>query len=147
MPGLYPFPGVLFALLNLSSSDIVYALRSNFPLYVEQFDPRVDNLYRRPAGHNIVNTTDESTSIVQAGERDDSIAAKNYEIKVGATTGRRVPKGLDYPTYVHPSSESLRASMAKQDELKKDIRMLCHLALSNLTPKIYVSHKLRLSVQ
>jgi len=124
------------ALLNLASSDIAYALFANFPFYVEQFDPRVDNLYRRAAGHTRVGTGEDSVTIVQAGEREDAIAAKNYEIEVGATTGRRIPKGLDMPMYIHPSSEPLRASMAKQDELKKDIRMLCHLALSNLTPKM-----------
>ena len=124
------------ALLNLASSDIAYALNSNFPFYVEQFDPRVDNLYRRPTGHEKVHTGQDSVSIVQSGERDDSIAAKNYEIEVGTMTGRRVPKGLELPRYIHPSAEPLNASMAKQEELKKDIRMLVKLAVANLSPKM-----------
>ena len=124
------------ALLNLASSDILYSLKSNFPFYVEPFDPRADNLFRRPVGHETPQVGETGAQIVQGGEQADAIAAKNYEIEVGATTGRRIPKGLDYPTFIHPSSEPLKASMAKQDELKKDIRMLVKLAVSNLSPKM-----------
>jgi hypothetical protein len=124
------------ALLNLASSDILYSLKSNFPFYVEQFDPRAENLFRRPAGLNRVTSDEDSVQIIQGGEQSDAVIAKNYEIEVGATTGRRIPKGLDLPTFIHPSSEPLRASMAKQDELKKDIRMLVKLAVSNLAPKM-----------
>jgi len=120
------------ALLNLASSDIAYALKSNFPFYLEQFDPRVDNLYSRPVGHESL----DGVNIIKPGERDDSVAAKNYEIEVGSMTGRRVPKGLEMPRYIHPSSEPLKASMAKQEELKKDIRMLVKLAVANLSPKM-----------
>jgi hypothetical protein len=124
------------ALLNLASSDIAYSLKSNFPFYVEMFDPRVDNLYSRSSGNTQVHTGEDSVSIVQAGERDDSVAAKTYEIEVGATTGRRIPKGLEMPQYIYPSSDPLEASMKKQDELKKDIRMLIGLTVSSLTPKM-----------
>ncbi|KKM83659.1 hypothetical protein LCGC14_1307130 [marine sediment metagenome] len=124
------------ALLNLASSDILYSLKSNFPFYIEPFDPRADNLFRRPVGHETPQADETSVQIVQGGERADAIVAKNYEVEVGATTGRRIPKGLDYPTFIHPSSEPLKASMAKQDELKKDIRMLVKLAVSSLSPKM-----------
>ncbi len=120
------------ALLNLASSDISYSLKSNFPFYTEQFDPRVDNLYTRPVGHEKGTTP----SLIQPGERDDTLAAKNHEIEVGTMAGRRVPKGLEMPRYIHPSSEPLKASMAKQEELKKDIRMLIKLTVANLTPKM-----------
>jgi hypothetical protein len=124
------------ALLNLASSDMSYATKSNFPFYVEQFDPRVDNLYRRPQGHNVVNTGEDSVQIVQAGERDDSVAAKSYELEVGATIGRRIPRGLELPQFINPSSEPLEASMAKQEILKKDIKLLTKLAVSDLSPKM-----------
>lgn len=116
------------ALLNLASSDIAYALKSNFPFYVEQYDPRVDNLYRRPAGSDV--------TIVESGERKDSVAAKEYEIEVGTTTGRRIPLGLMMPEFIAPPTAPLLASMQKQDELKRDIRMLVKLNVSNLTPKM-----------
>jgi hypothetical protein len=116
------------ALLNLASSDMAYALKSNFPFYVEQYDPRVDNLYRRPAGDNV--------SIIEQGERKESVISKPYEIETGTTTGRRVPMGLDMPTFIAPPTEPLLASMRKQEELKKDIRILVKLNVSNLTPKM-----------
>jgi hypothetical protein len=124
------------ALLNLESSDISYSLQANFPFYVEMFDPRVTNLFHRPVGHEVVQTGEDSVQIVQGGEQADSLAAKNQEIEVGSLTGRRIPKGLDMPAFIHPSSEPLKASMAKQDQLKKDIRMLIKLAVSNLSPKM-----------
>lgn len=124
------------ALLNLASSDMLYSLKSNFPFYIEPFDPRVDNLFRRQASHARVHSADTSTVIVEGGEAADAVAAKSHEIEVGATTGRRIPKGMGYPTFIHPSSEPLQASMAKQDELKRDIRMLVKLAVSNLAPKM-----------
>lgn len=124
------------ALLNLASSDLLYSLKSNFPFYVEAFDPRVSNLFRRPVGKAIVQTGEESTSIIQGGEREDAIAAKNQEINVGATHGRRIPKGLELPRFIHPSSEPLIASMKKQEQLEKEIRMLVKLAVTNLAPKM-----------
>jgi hypothetical protein len=124
------------ALLNLSSSDIAYALKSNFPFYIEQFDPRVDNLYRRPQGNTLVGSDESSVNIIEAGERADAIAAKPYEVEVGTTTGRRIPMGLEMPEYIHPSPEPLLASMRKQEELKKDIRILVKLNVASLTPKM-----------
>lgn len=124
------------ALLNLESSDIAYSLKANYPFYVEAFDPRVDSLYRRPVGHEIVQIGEDSVQIIQGGEQADSVAAKNHEIEVGSLTGRRIPKGLEMPTFIHPSSEPLKASMQKQDQLKKDIRMLVKLAVTNLSPKM-----------
>lgn len=121
------------ALLNLASSDMAYSLKANFPFYVEQFDSRADNPYRRPVGQAI---GEDDVVIVEGGERQDAIAAKNNEIKIGASTGRRIPKGLEMPTFIHPSSEPLLASMQKQAELKSDIRVLIKLAISNLAPKM-----------
>ncbi len=124
------------ALLNLASSDMMYALKANVPIYVEQFDPRSDNLHTRTAAKTLVLPGESSTKIIQGGERDDSIVAKNDEITFGATSGRRIPKGLLMPEFIHPSAEPLKASMMKQDELKKDIQLLVKLAVSNLAPKM-----------
>jgi len=122
------------ALLNLASSDIAYSLQSNFPFYTEQFDPRAENLFRRPVGHNKVGESDDSVQIVQGGERADTLSAKNQEIEIGSTIGRRFPKGLEFPRFIHPSSEPLMASMDKQKELKEDIRRLVKLAVTDLSP-------------
>ena len=120
------------ALLNLASADMSYALKSNFPFYVEQYNPKVDNLYGRMPS----NETGSGVTIVESGERADSQVSKQSEQKLGTTTGRRYPIGTEPPQFIHPSSEPLLASMKKQDELKKDIRILVNLNISNLTPKM-----------
>ncbi len=100
------------ALLNLESSDISYTLKSNFPFYTEQYSGKF------APGH-LKNNED--------GEPN--------EIDVGSMQGRRYVKGMDRPGFISPSSEPLVASMAKQKELKEDIRALINLALSNIRPK------------
>lgn len=108
------------SMLNLASSDINYAFKSNYPFYTEQFEPRT-----------------ALTDNIRGGERDGTAAegkkAGKNEIKVGAAQGRGYPKGLDRPGFIHPSSEPLMASMKKQEQLKTEIRELTDLALSQVT--------------
>lgn len=108
--------------LNLASSDMAYALHSNFPFYVEQYDPRTEMEYLRSSGP----TT--------PGESTDANTAKAKEIKLGASQGRRYPLGANEPAFIHPSPEPLQVSMEKQEQLKREIRLLVQLAVSNLTP-------------
>ena len=54
------------------------------------------------------------------------------DVKTGISQGRRYPKGMDAPSFIHPSAEPLNASMAKQNQLKQDIRKLVNLSLRNL---------------
>lgn len=116
------------ALLNLESSDISYSLRSNFPFYVEEFDPRENNpaLKAAQATFRDLNPGTECPTEISNGE----------ETQVGVMDGRRYPKGMNPPQFINPSSEPLTASMAKQRSLKDDIRLLVHLALSNIQPKM-----------
>jgi hypothetical protein len=105
------------ALLNLESADINYARKANFPFYTEQFDPRTDAIYQKPAN--------EGQSTDQAGKD---------EISVGPTQGRRYPINTDRPGFIHPSAEPLNASMKKGRQLKEDIRLLINLSLSAFNP-------------
>lgn len=124
------------ALLNLESSDMSYALLGNFPLYVEQFDPKSDNQYLKTAQRDwnqfSTNTTNTPAGEVCPPEQPTA----DREISAGSTQGRRYPIGANSPGFIAPPSEPLMASMEKQDRLKTDIRSLVHLALSNLQPKI-----------
>jgi len=107
------------ALLNLASADMAYAIGANFPFYTEQFDPRFSNPYmRRPI--------DDSTGL----------PAQTEEVEVGPSRGRRYPINTDRPAFIHPSSEPMKASMEKQEQLKIDIRLLINLAISNIQPKM-----------
>jgi hypothetical protein len=108
------------ALLNLASSDVNYALKSNFPFYTEQ----------RSATSTLPHMIPQGTE----GTAKEGGTAKNQSIAVGATQGRSYPKGLDRPEFIHPSPEPLLASMQKQQQMINEIRQLINLALSNVKP-------------
>jgi hypothetical protein len=108
------------ALLNLGSSDVNYALRSNFPFYVEQKDLRAVGAHLKHAA------TADGTS-TSGGQ-----GAADADIKVGATHGRAYDKGMQPPTFINPSSEPLKASLDLQERIKGDIRELVNLAVSSL---------------
>lgn len=115
------------ALLNLASSDINYTLKANFPFYTEQFNPSSDMAMMRTA---VPKATGE-----KAGEAAVVQKASGKSIKVGVTQGRRYPKGLERPGFIHPSAEPLIASMEKQEKLKQEIRQLVNLAITNIAPQ------------
>ena len=122
-------------LMNLASADVSFLLRANFPFYVEQFDPKSENYYqRRPAISSSVD--EDGTTIVYEGTAEDAETSKNQEIAAGPSAGRRFPVGLDMPSFIHPSSEPVTASMEKQDELKRDIKALARLAVSSMRPSM-----------
>ena len=104
------------ALLNLASSDLYYALKGNFPFYTEQFDPA-------SLGSPYLRT--------EITEQEDV----GREVRVGTSTGRAYPKGTDRPQFIAPPSDPLKASMAKQEQLKEEIRLLLNLAIANLRPQ------------
>lgn len=110
------------ALLNLASADISYAITSNFPFYVEQYEPRGMNEFDRRAGSE------------QGGEASDATDGKAKEIKLGTGQGRAYPKGMERPGFIHPSSEPLKASMDKQEQMKAEIRQLVSLSVASLSP-------------
>ena len=101
------------ALLNLESSDISYTLKANLVFYTEQYSGKF-------ASQHLKDNPDDN---------------EGDEVEIGSIQGRRYAKGMDRPAFIHPSSEPLIASMAKQDKLKEDIRSLINLALSSVRPK------------
>lgn len=108
------------ALMNLESSDVSYALKSNYPFYYEFYDPKVDPVNLKPLS---APGTDGSQS-AQETTRDP-------ELKMGATQGRRFAKGLESPGFVNPSAETLKVSMEKGEQIKQDIYRLVNLNLEN----------------
>ena len=104
-------------LLNLNSSDISYALRSNFPFYVEQYDSRANAPHLKHENDDALNATDSSN-------RAD----------VGPGEGRRYAEGQNPPEFIHPSPEPLEVSMKKQESLKLEIRQISNLSLSSIKP-------------
>lgn len=96
------------ALLNLESSDIGFAIVSNFPFYTEQGDQNDIHYGKTPDGE-----------------------APN--VKAGPTKGRRYPRNTDRPGFINPSPEPLKASMLKQDQIRASIKELLGANLDNLT--------------
>lgn len=117
------------ALVNLESSDISYACKSNVPFYTEQVDAMELLSERGP---------DDSGD----GTAAEAGAAKPKEIKVGSTIGRRYAAGMDRPDFIHPSAEPLQVSIEKQRALKEDIRQLVSLAVSTVGSKSAESKRL-----
>jgi hypothetical protein len=111
------------ALLNLESSDIAYSLKSNFPFYVEQFNPQSVNL----AKLQLVDDTETGEPV-----RSNAAADGTEDAKIGVSHGRLYAKGLEQPAFINPFSEPLKASMQKASQLKEDIRKLVNLSLKNL---------------
>lgn len=111
------------ALLNLESSDVLYALKANFPFYVEERDNTIVSNYLKTGG------------VSADGTAATANASASQEIEVGSVQGRAYGRGLHPPSFIHPSSEPLNASMAKQQQLKNDIRLLVNLSLSNIQSK------------
>lgn len=108
------------ALLNLGSSDVYYALKANFPFYVEQRD------MKSVGGHLKTAATAEGTAST-GGQ-----GAADADIKVGPTQGRAYDKNMNAPAFINPSAEPLKASLELQAKLESDIRKLVNLAVSNL---------------
>jgi len=109
------------ALLNLASSDISYALKANFPFYVEQGDTR------GMGGHLKTAVSEDGTSSTGGQQSADK------EIKVGTLDGRLYDTSVsNAPQFINPSSEPLEASMKLQEKLENDIRKLVNLAVVSL---------------
>lgn len=113
------------ALLNLESSDIAYAMMANFPIYTEQRS-QLDLSHIKQSAGGDQGTSDEANASI----------TKQRDIEVGNLHGRLYPKDTDRPDFINPSSEPLIVSMAKQQQLKQDIRDLVNLNLSNIKPKL-----------
>jgi len=110
-------------LLNLASSDNHYCMESNFPFYIEQYDPATDALDNLP------------TNSVAEDERreNEELTTLVKNVDVGPTRGRRYSKGMDAPEFIHPSPEPLKASMSKQTSIRDEMRTLLHLGLGGVT--------------
>jgi hypothetical protein len=116
------------ALLNLTSSDVSYALKANFPFLVKQDDGR-------GASHLKSSETEDGTATAGgqgAGDRD---------VRVGTIHGLTYAAKLNQPAFINPSSEPLRVSMELQQQFKNDIRELVNLAVANLSSRASAESK------
>lgn len=119
------------SLMNLASSDINYTLKSDFPFYTEQFDWRSDTPFmKQPGPGGAVAQTQTSLDPVNAALIVNM--EKVRELRGGSAAGRRYPVGVERPGFIAPPQEPLQMSMAKQEQMKREIRELVQNAVSNL---------------
>ena len=115
------------ALLNMASSDVQFARMANVPVYAEKYDPMSDLTIQNKSGTRGNDPNPET---------DGSAAKSNTSIRpekvFGVVTGRRFPQHIDFPQWIAPDTQSLKASMEKQEQMKQEIRTLLFLALGNL---------------
>lgn len=107
------------ALLNLTSSDVAYALKANYPFYVEQQDLRA-------VGDHLKHQVNPDGTAMAGGQ-----PGSNKEITTGPTHGRIYDIRAETPSFIHPSPEPLEASLKLQEKLEDDIRKLVNLAVTN----------------
>ncbi|REJ65641.1 MAG: hypothetical protein DWQ31_17015 [Planctomycetota bacterium] len=117
------------ALLNLGSSDVNYALKANFPFYVEQRDMRA-------VGGHLKHAASEDGTATQGGQ-----GSTDTDIKVGSTQGRAYDIKAQQPAFINPSSEPLDASLKLQTKLEEDVRKLVNLAVVNLATRASAESK------
>jgi len=118
------------ALVNLASSDVSYALKANFPFYVEQVD------YRAGGVSHLKPAANEDGTATAGGQ-----GSQDRDIKVGPTQGRSYGPNLQEPNFIHPSPEPLEASMNLQEKLEKDIRKIVNLAVVNVANRASAASK------
>jgi hypothetical protein len=117
------------ALLNLSSSDLNYALKANFPFYTQQEDLRA-------AGSHL-KQVETATGTATAGGQGSA----NKDVAVGVTQGIRYDLKTDRPGFINPSSEPLKASLELGANLKQEIRELVNLAVMTLATRASAESK------
>lgn len=120
------------ALMNVTSTDIAYAMKANYPFYTEQVDWRTESPHLQQGAVSYVQNTLINPGQTTAYVNQDTIK----EMRVGVTGGRQYPVGTDRPGFIHPSPEPLRVAMEKEEQMKKEIEELVTHALSSLTPSV-----------
>ncbi len=112
------------ALLNLLSSDVNFALKANFPFYIEQRDLRAVGSHLKPAAN-----PDGTAATGGQGAHDN-------EITIGATRGRAYDIKADPPAFINPSPDPLKASMDLREEIAQEITRLVNLGVESLVGKM-----------
>lgn len=126
------------ALLNLASTDMAYCVNANFPFYTEMFDERIEASHLKQAGaYEEANTELDADGNPIGGitVNDSNVVNTTTKVPSGPSSGRRYAKGLERPGFIYPSAEPMKASMEKQQQLIKEIRLLINLTIADLQSK------------
>jgi hypothetical protein len=119
-------------LLNLSSSDMAFLFKGNFPIYTEQFDPTVGTIKPRASA---VERRDRPANQPQPVDEAQTRHSNDDELPVGVNKGIRYRKGTERPGFIGPAPSNLQVSMEKQRGISENIRLLATLALASMSTK------------
>lgn len=119
-------------LLNLASSDMSYLMKSNYPFYIEQYEPATEMLANLTGSFDGCVEPGTDGAETAEGTSQSSNEARSKLISTGAATGRGYARGLDAPSFISPPTDPVEASMKKQNEIKQEIRELVSLSVAGL---------------
>jgi hypothetical protein len=119
------------SLLNLASTDMDFTWRGNFPIYTQQQAKRTGTI--RPRGTKRRTSDDVVDSEDPTSSADPGTGPSNQQRRVGTGKGIGYGEGLERPGFISPDSGNLTVSMAKQESIAKEIRVLVDLALVSLS--------------
>ncbi len=112
------------SLLNLLSGDVNFALKANFPFYIEQRDMRA-------VGSHLKQAANPDGTATAGGQ-----SSHDNEIAIGATRGRAYDIKANAPAFINPSPDPLKASMALREEMAQEITRLVNLGVESLVGKM-----------
>lgn len=130
------------AILNLASSEMFQAIKGLFSLYVEMYDPNSPSTYTRPSaltpnpGTQQLLDTDlvgaSPTELLTLPTMPTPNVGANVETTLGPMRGRRVPKGLEFPQFLTPSSDPILTSLKLREAIGNEVRRLVNLTVSEI---------------
>ncbi len=120
------------ALMNLTSTDMSFLYRSNFPIYTEQQE--AGRMHLKPVGSKNRTKQNNPSQTVDTDFDDEFTQTKGRKAQ-GNNRGRLYLKGLDRPDFIAPPVSSVEISLRKQESLIQDITVMADLALTSLSVK------------
>ncbi|MDH3443227.1 MAG: hypothetical protein OEN50_04825, partial [Deltaproteobacteria bacterium] len=121
------------ALLNLESTDIGFLHSTNFNILARKYDPYSEFANQMRAStitDPLPPEPDDTTTSTDRVDDPTRKGANPTQLPIGSSDGLQVHKDVDYPQYLFPSDVPIRASMDKQENIKKDIKRLVNKAAS-----------------
>lgn len=109
------------ALLNLASSDMKYTWQGNTVFLAEHYDPNSVDWSQQAVDDDGTGAGTAAGAITDREGRDTRF--------LGTDVGVRVPKDMAFPKYVSPDPGPLRASIEKQEQIKREITDLLNQQL------------------
>ncbi len=120
--------GMQCTILNLTSSDVTFLHKGNFPIYVEQYLTSEAGL----VPHGTKRQQDDfDTEIDDEDSIDQDII--DDPIEAGVNQGVAFPEGTSMPAFIAPAVANTKLSMEKQNEIARTMRQMLDLSLVSLS--------------